>query len=83
MGQLFIGLVPPVIEVPRDDEGRVGAGNALKVPHESIHLPEPRAGEQRKMDTDTMQRLRQAWQENGAMQQAPPLEPQMSDVLIV
>ena len=30
-----------------------------------------------------MKRLGQAWQMNGAMQQAPPLETQLSDVLIV
>jgi len=83
MGQQIIGLVSPVVEVTGDDEGRIGVGNALKVSRESIHLAAPRAGEHRKMDTDTVKRLRQTWQEHGAMQQATPLEPKLGDVLIV
>jgi hypothetical protein len=83
MGQQFISVIPPVVEITGDDEGRVGVGNALEVPCESIQLPASRAGEDRKMDTDAMQRLGQAGQLNGAMQQAPPLETQLGDILIV
>jgi hypothetical protein len=83
MGQQFVGLVPPIVKVTGDDQGRVGVGDALKVSRKSIHLPTPRAGEHREMDTDTVKCLRQAWEEHGAMQQASSFEPQLGDVLIV
>src|ERR1035438_6041095 len=83
MSQQFISVVPPVVEVTGDDEGRVGVGNALDASGESIHLAASRGGEHREMDTDTMKRLGQTGQMNGPMQQAPPLETKVGDVLIV
>ena len=83
MGQQFISVVPPVVKVTGNDEGRIGIGNAFEVSGESIHLPAARTGEHREMNTDAMKRLGQAWRVNGAMQQTPPLEAQLGDVLIV
>src|SRR5512133_1410926 len=83
MGQQFISIVPPVVEVTGDDEGGVGVVNALDASGESIHLAASRGGEHREMDTDTVQRSGRAWQLNGAMQQTPPLETKVSDVLVV
>jgi len=60
MGQQFIGLVPPVIEVAGDDEGRVRIGKALQGSGEGIHLPASRAGKHGQVYTDTMKQLRHA-----------------------
>jgi len=83
MGKQFIGLVPPVIEITRDDERRRWVGKAFEVSGERVHLLAPRAGEQGEMDADTMKRGGHPWQMKGAMEQSPPLEPQLSDILIV